>query len=59
MAESRQAVLSLYSRILRTARTWEGPLEEKLYIVTETRQQFRANKDIPAEEVAGKVRRSF
>lgn len=47
----RLRVLHLYRQILRTARTWEGSEEERIYIQEEARIKFRENSN----EVDGKV----
>ncbi|CAL8468964.1 g8505 [Coccomyxa elongata] len=41
--DTRSRVLSLYRRILRTSRTWQGGKEEREYIEREARSQFRRN----------------
>lgn len=53
MASTRRAVLSLYSRLFRVARTWQaetgvaGDTEtERKYIVQEARTLFRQNKEV-------------
>eukprot|EP00877_Chromochloris_zofingiensis_P014267 jgi/Chrzof1/9094/Cz03g35250.t1 len=43
---SRQRVLSLYRRVLRTARGWEGGQQEQRYIVREAKQQFSKHKGL-------------
>ncbi|TMW69483.1 hypothetical protein Poli38472_001639 [Pythium oligandrum] len=40
------AALSLYRRILRVARTWEGGDVERAWIRTEARQRFEENRKI-------------
>lgn len=53
MASTRRAVLSLYARLFRIARTWQaqtgvaGDAEtEKKYIVQEARTLFRQNQQV-------------
>ena len=43
---TRTKALGLYKRIMRTAKTWEGPVEESEYIVNEAQTLFRKNKNI-------------
>ncbi|TDH70183.1 hypothetical protein CCR75_002207 [Bremia lactucae] len=38
--------ISLYRRILRTARNWEGSCEEKGWIRAEARRRFEANRSL-------------
>jgi hypothetical protein len=47
----RNEALILYRRLLRAANEWEGPLEEKEYIRTETRELFQQNKDLTDPEL--------
>ncbi|KAH9380427.1 hypothetical protein HPB48_019990 [Haemaphysalis longicornis] len=47
----RRDVLRLYKQLLRTGRTWaaetpEKTQEEQFYIVSETKDIFRRNKDV-------------
>ncbi|XP_077530486.1 LYR motif containing protein 1-like [Haemaphysalis longicornis] len=51
----RRDVLRLYKQLLRTGRTWaaetpEKTQEEQFYIVSETKDIFRRNKDIQDTE---------
>ncbi|CAK4081007.1 unnamed protein product [Aphanomyces euteiches] len=40
--------LALYRRILRVARTWEGPEKERIYIKQEARREFEAKRSLSA-----------
>ncbi|KAG6545351.1 hypothetical protein Mapa_013200 [Marchantia paleacea] len=53
---SRSKALALYRKLLRTARAWPGPASEKQYILTESRDQFEANRHLAhAEEIDRKI----
>ncbi|ETV73553.1 hypothetical protein H257_11680 [Aphanomyces astaci] len=46
MSSASSRALALYRRILRVARTWEGPEKERLYIKQEARRQFEGNRQL-------------
>lgn len=50
---SREKVLSIYRRIQKISRTWDGPQKEKDYILAESRLLFRKNKGIQDKEKIG------
>lgn len=53
---TRSKVLSLYRRILRTARTWQGGEAEQQYIQKEARTLFKQNKHLQdPEEIEAKA----
>ncbi|ETV98820.1 hypothetical protein H310_08324 [Aphanomyces invadans] len=46
MSSPAHRALALYRRILRVARTWEGPEKEREYIKQEGRRAFEANRHL-------------
>ena len=55
-----RSVLLWYRKCLRSARTWPGPNEEKLYIKDEARRGFRESRGLQdAAEVQRKVSASL
>ncbi|KAH7373881.1 hypothetical protein KP509_17G078500 [Ceratopteris richardii] len=51
---TRSRALSLYRKLLRSARSWPGPVEEKNYIMDESRSLFRQNKNLSDKETIEK-----
>eukprot|EP01002_Notosolenus_urceolatus_P011448 NODE_3982_length_854_cov_24.698137_g3304_i0.p1 GENE.NODE_3982_length_854_cov_24.698137_g3304_i0~~NODE_3982_length_854_cov_24.698137_g3304_i0.p1 ORF type:complete len:232 (+),score=32.25 NODE_3982_length_854_cov_24.698137_g3304_i0:65-760(+) len=51
----RKRTLRLFRECLKLSRTWEGPLEEKIYIRDEAFQLFRHNSNVEVEEIEEKM----
>jgi len=54
-ASASSRALSLYRRILRAAREWKGPPEERAYIETTAKHDFRQHRQLPQQEAQAKV----
>ncbi|GBF90568.1 hypothetical protein Rsub_03140 [Raphidocelis subcapitata] len=47
--------IALYRRILRAARTWQGPQEERAYIESTAKAEFRRDRNLPPPEAEARL----
>ncbi|KAI8466272.1 MAG: hypothetical protein J3K34DRAFT_434263 [Monoraphidium minutum] len=55
MASSSGRVLALYRRILRAARTWQGPHEERVYIEASAHEGFRSARGAAPQDAEAMI----
>eukprot|EP00250_Pteridium_aquilinum_P033861 c650_g1_i1 orf=250-579(-) len=52
---TRSRAIALYRKLMRSARDWPGPAEEKRYIVEESRSLFTQNQHLSDKDAIDKL----